>query len=979
MSQSSFVCNRSSQKVFDTLVNQLSTCSEFKMSVAFITYGGLQILLDTFKQLEDNNIKGEILTSTYLHFTQPKALEKLASFKNISLKIFVPNEDFGFHTKGYLFKTDDNDNNSKWTVLIGSSNITASALKCNMEWNVLNSENKGTNDADKDNYTQDVLSEFEKLWESEFAKDYSTEFLLAYRDYLKNHPKVSSENKELFAYDETIRPNRMQQEAIIKLDAFRKNGERKALAIAATGSGKTYMSVFDAMQFNPNKLLFIVHRDQILNKAKESFDRVLAPCFKDNYTSGFFNSIERNTSAKYIFAMKESLAKNLEQFSEDAFDYIVIDEAHHATSAGYKQILDYFKPKFLLGLTATPERCDSGDVFSLFDNNVAVEIRLRDALYYDLVCPFHYFGITDADGIDYTKLKKAPGEEGYLDEVAKLLMVSRRVDYIIEKLKFYDHDGDGKAKILGFCANTEHAKYMADEFNKRLSPDKKDFAVALLGADSPDVRDKYVKKLEDDNDPLNVIFTVDIFNEGVDIPSVNTILMLRPTASPIIFVQQLGRGLRKLPNKEFVTVLDFIGNYQKSFLMAIALNGKTNYDRDSLKVAVKNNFADIPGSTHIYMDKISKKQILKQLEQEKFYSKKYLRDNYFSFKKINGNKIPMLTDYLKQDGAYDPLNFTKTSYSTYFDFVKDVEFKNNQELPLLVEPVGEALLKFIHNLLLPAKRPYEFVTVKELFNAKEHQLKVGDIFARLDKYIEDPSKATFDASVNFLCGANFDANELKSYQHIMLQKDGDTLSLNRSVIEFLNNQHNLKEWVKDALEYGLRRYEAEFGTINYGVPFFKLHARYSMRDTALLCNYEKTHSAIRGQGLFTSLKRDYLLFVDLYKEEGIKESINYDDYFVSSKEFHWQSPNSTKQDSEIGSNLINNVDNKVNLHLFVRKYPKVENVTATFVYVGKVNTIKGSAKGNKPISMNFRLENELPSELYEELTTIVKLDKDEKD
>ena len=316
------------------------------------------------------------------------------------------------------------------------------------------------------------------------------------------------------------------------------------------------------------------------------------------------------------------------------------------------------------------------------------------------------------------------------------------------------------------------------------------------------------------------------------------------------------------------------------------------------------------------------------------------------------------------------MNFTKTTYSTYFDFVKDVEFKNNQELPLLVEPVGEALLKFIHNLLLPAKRPYEFVILKELFNAKDHQLKVGDIFSKLDKYIENPLKVTFDASVNFLCGANFDANELKSYQQIMLKKDGDTLSLNRSVIEFLNNQHNLKEWVQDALEYGLRRYEAEFGTTNYGIPFFKLHARYSMRDTGLLCNYQKKHSAINRQGLFTFLKSDYLLFVDLYKEEGIKESINYDDNFVSPNEFHWQSPNSTKQESEIGSNLINNADNKVNLHLFVRKYPKVENVTSTYVYLGKVNTIKGSAKGNKPISMRFKLENEVPSDLYETLITI---------
>lgn len=969
----SFIYNSKTKNVYSTLVSLLEGCSQFKISVAFITYGGVQILLDTLKDLEKRNIKGEVLTSTYLHFTDPKALERLASFSNLKLKIFVPGADFGFHTKGFLFKGDERG--PDWTVLIGSSNLTSSALKCNMEWNILHSASETVNDSDK-NLSSEILKEFDRLWESEFAKDYSTEFLDSYRKYLISHPKQSSESKELFTFDECIRPNRMQSEAITKLDKLRALGETKALAIAATGSGKTYMSVFDAMQFKPQKLLFIVHRGEILSKAKESFDDVIKATDSD-YSSGFFNAKEKNKEAKYIFASRDTLVDHFEEFKEDAFDYIVVDEAHHATSPSYKRILDYFKPKFLLGLTATPERSDTGDVFSLFDNNVAVEIRLRDALAFDLICPFHYFGITDVQGVDYRNLKKKPGDSGYLDELANLLMVGRRVDYIIEKMKFYDHDGDGKAKVLGFCATVEHAQYMADEFNKRFSQCSQDYAVALSGNDSSETRESYIKKLENDNDPLSVIFTVDIFNEGVDIPSVNTILMLRPTESSIIFVQQLGRGLRKLPNKEFVTVLDFIGNYKKSFLMAIALNGKNNYDRDSLKVSVKNDFSDIPGSTHIHMDRITKQQILKQLEHEKFYALKYLKDNYFSFKKINGNKIPMLTDFLKQDGAYDPLNFTKpAAFNTYFDFVKSVEAKNDPVSWAFDEPTGYCLLKFVHKFLLPSKRPYELVILKSLIEDKNFTLQTAAIEKKLEKYIDCPSADTLNHAVNVLSGTYFDKNENSTYEKIILIKDKDTLSLSKYVIEFLTSDSPLVPWVNDAVEYGLRRYESEFGTVNYGTPFFKLYAEYSMRDTAPLTNYEKTHSSFRGQGLITAVKSDYLLFVDLYKEEGIKDSVNYDDRLLSSKVFQWQSPNSTKQNSDIGQNLIHNKDNKVNLHLFVRKYPSQEGLTAPFIYLGKVNTIEDTVKGNKPITMKFLLENEVPDQLYTELTTIVDSDSD---
>lgn len=381
-----------------------------------------------------------------------------------------------------------------------------------MEWNVLySSESQQANNSIQ--VTGDILKEFDRLLDSDNAKDYSIDFLDQYREYLRHHPKLAAQGKSKFNFndhkplmsDEIVRPNSMQEMAIIKLNKLRELGQTRALAIAATSSGKTYMSVFDALQYKPKRLLFIVHRAEILTKAKESFDNIIGKSNIDSYSSAFFNAKEKNTQAQYIFASRDTLKDHYQEFAPDTFDYIVIDEAHHATSEVYQRIINYFKPNFLLGLTATPERSDAGDVFELFDNNIAVEIRLREALAFNLICPFHYFGITDAS-VDFDIVNKPYGEKRYIEEIVKLLNVGQRVDFIIEKMKFYDHDGDGKAKVLGFCASTDHAQYMADEFNKRLAPDKNDYAVALSGNDAPQKREEYIKKLEDENDPLNVIF-----------------------------------------------------------------------------------------------------------------------------------------------------------------------------------------------------------------------------------------------------------------------------------------------------------------------------------------------------------------------------------------------------------------------------------------------------------------------------------------
>lgn len=931
-----FIHNSGYQNFYAELQESLLSCKSFHMSVAFVRYSGIQLLLETFDELERRAIPGKILTSTYLNSTQPKALRALKRFSNLEVKVYLPSRDRGFHSKGYIFEYAEKDK-----IIIGSSNLTQCALKSNIEWNVRNYT------AQQDPFACDVRNEFRAQWNDIRSKPVSDKFIAEYSMYLARlEKKTLPEN--VFEYEsEAIEPNQMQTEAIAKLDKLRKSNESKALAIAATGSGKTYMAVFDALQVCPKRLLFIAHREDILIKAKESFDQIIDT---EVYTTGYFTGSKKDNT-DYLFATIQTLQLHYKSFGKNDFDYIIVDEAHHASSPSYSKILSYFSPHFLLGLTATPERSDTGDIYSIFDNNIAVEIRLRQALEYELVAPFHYFGITEFNEINYENV-----DIDDVAAVAKLLMISRRVEYIIDKMEFYGHDGD-KRKVLGFCATVEHAEFMTKEFNQRGY-----VSLCLTGENSIVERTTAIQRLEAIDDQLQVIFTVDIFNEGIDVPSVNTILMLRPTDSSIIFTQQLGRGLRRLPDKEFVTVLDFIGNHRKSFLMAIALMGTKQFDKDSLKVAIKNSFADIPGSSHIQMDEIARERILSQLESEKFFSLKYLKEEYRDFKRQIGDRIPLLVDYLKIDGAVDPITFVNFS-TTYLQFVQKVE--DSKEITELMADLDFMnILRFYSNLL-PCKRPYEFVISKYLLNHDFIQLE--EAVQELRKYITEPNISTVLHSFDYLSQEFFDSGEKNTFSGLLFEKRGNTLrptSRTRAVFQSIKTH----KWIEDILTYGLHRYELDFFDVNYGIPFFKLYQQYTMKETALLANYEKAHSAFRGSGLLSSGK-EYFLFVNLHKNADVKESINYQDAFLTSKVFQWESPNTTSQNSNRGQDLIYNYKRGTNLHLFVRKFEKVEGLAQPFTYLGK--TVCQHAEGNKPIRMLLALENEVPADLYFEFVTKV--------
>lgn len=555
------------------ITKRLKECDYFEFSVAFISESGLAVLKQILLNLKEKGVKGRIITSTYLGFNAPKMFKQLLSFTNIEVRIFEQ-EHCGFHPKGFIFHTGDHRD-----IIVGSSNLTQTALESNQEWDLFFTSHENGELASQ------VSNEFDIQWE--LSTPLTNEWIESYKEtYVKPVRPASVQSPK------TIKPNKMQEEALKSLKNLRDNNKDKALLISATGTGKTFLSAFDVKRFKPKRLLFVVHRRNIAEAALRSF-KYLIP----NVSMGIFSGNTKETDSDFIFSTVQTIHKKeyREMFEREAFDYIIIDEVHRAGAQSYQDIVDYFKPKFLLGMSATPERSDDFDIYEMFDHNIAYEIRLIQAMEYNLLCPFHYYGITDMtiDGIE-------------IDDKSEfnILTSELRVDYIIEKINEYGYSGDHIHGLI-FCSRKDECEKLSQLFNLRGYK-----TIALTGDSSEDMRQKAIDSLEsNDENSLDYIFTVDIFNEGIDIPKVNQVVMLRPTESAIVFVQQLGRGLRKNDSKEYVVIIDFIGNYEKNFLIPVALSGQTNYNKDSLRQFVCEGSLITPGASTIQFDQITEKRI----------------------------------------------------------------------------------------------------------------------------------------------------------------------------------------------------------------------------------------------------------------------------------------------------------------------------------------------------------------------------------
>ena len=462
-----FISNdyKNGRKVLSAIEDELLHCDSFLISVAFITMGGITPLLQTLRTLEDKGIKGKILTTDYLAFSDPKALDKLATFSNIELKMYlVPDSKNGFHTKGYIFQS-----NEIYKILIGSSNMTNTALTTNREWNTKIVSTKSGE------FVSEMLDEFEELWNHPNTYSYNA-FIGAYRVHYEEYRKVK-QKEEIKLPSKQLIPNSMQQAFISSLRNIRNSNESKALLISATGTGKTYASAFALQDQNPKKALFLVHREQIAKQALQSYRNV----FGDTKTFGLLSGNSKDTDVDYLFATMQTMSKKevYSSFDPNTFDTIIIDEAHRIGAKSYQEIMDYFKPKFWLGMSASPERTDDFDVYAAFDHNIAYEIRLQQALEENLLCPFHYFGITDflTDG----------NETDFTD--FNYLTSNQRVDYIIKQTNYYGYSGE-RVKGLMFCSSKKEAAALSERLNLRGYR-----TVALSGEDSQEKREDAIDRL----------------------------------------------------------------------------------------------------------------------------------------------------------------------------------------------------------------------------------------------------------------------------------------------------------------------------------------------------------------------------------------------------------------------------------------------------------------------------------------------------
>ena len=813
-----FISNnyREGRKVISSIEDELLSCEEFYISAAFITMGGITPLLQTLKELEQRGVLGKILTTDYLTFSDPKALRLLAGFRNIELKMFVTeNSNEGFHTKGYIFKKEE-----LYRIIVGSSNMTLRALTTNREWNTkIVSTEQGE-------YAKDVVSEFEELWTSDQSIAFER-FIDAYSDlYTKN--KIIQKQKKIARQAQIpslevyrLQPNSMQVGFIQNLRKIYDAGENKALLISATGTGKTYASAFAMRELGFQRVLFLVHRNQIAKQAMKSYRKI----FSNQISMGFMTGTQQDYDVDFVFATVQTLSKTeiLESYSKTAFDAIVIDEAHHSAANSYKKVMEYFTPQLWLGMTATPDkrddRLEGRNIYEIFHHQIAYEIRLQTAMEEDLLCPFHYFGITDLETISDTGKLIEDKLENFRN-----LISEERVLNVMKQAEFFGYSGE-RVKGLIFCSRIEEAKELSEKFNL-----KGWRTLVLSGSDSEEVRAEAIERLAGDEaeHALDYIISVDVFSEGVDIPEINQVIMLRPTESPIVFIQQLGRGLRKSEDKEYVVVLDFIGNYRNNFMIPIALSGDRSYNKDTIRRYVSEGWRVIPGASTIHFDEISRKRIFQAIDHANFSDIKLIRENYTNLKNKLG-RIPALADF-DTYGEMDVLRiFDNKSLGSYYKFL----VKYEKDYIIRLSEDEEKVIEFVSRKLAGGKRIHELELLKNLLNYQHGVMRI----------LKNSLEKEYDCSMDENCAKNvvnimtnqFPASAAKKTyaQCVFLEKEDSDYGISKNFKEMLQNP-DFYQILKELIDFGISRYKENYSG-RYRNTDLVLYQKYTYEDACRLC------------------------------------------------------------------------------------------------------------------------------------------------
>jgi superfamily II DNA or RNA helicase len=901
------------------LKKEILSSDRIDLLVSFIKWKGIIILERELKEFVKRGGKLRVITTTYMGATDAKAIQLLSSLENTQVKISYNTGNERLHAKAYLFFR----NTGFHTGYIGSSNFSRTALTDGLEWNLKVTTKEVGHIINKFQKT------FESYWQSsDFELFDESIHVTKLKDALSEGKSNKDYNNTLAYFD--LKPFPYQSEILEKLEVERMVHNRfKNLVVAATGTGKTIISAFDFKNFKKvnlkAKLLFVAHRKEILIQSLGAFRGVLK---NNNFGELWVDGLEP-TRFEFVFASVQTLNNKLKELSlsQDYYDFIIIDEVHHIAANSYRPILNYFNPKVLLGLTATPERMDGSDILEDFSGKIAAEIRLPEALNRKLLCPFQYFGISDS--VDLTNVRWERGR--YVPSELSNVYTgnNRRVGEIIYNLNKYCKDIND-LRALGFCVTIEHAKFMAEKF----------LLAGLKAAylSSENSKEREILRLKLISKEINYLFVVDIFNEGVDLPEVDTVLFLRPTESLTIFLQQLGRGLRLSDGKESLTVLDFVSNARPEYDFEgkfRALIGKTS---NSVQKEIEDNFPHLPLGCSVILEKKAKENILENIRRATSLNRNQIIQRIKNYE--HQTALPLtLKNFI--DITHIPIQhlYKKESWKRLCQIAgKHPEFSSQNE---------KEIVTAIRNKWLSTKSVSYFNFILKL------------------------AKTNFEIDISRF-------NEQENLMLLMLHYDiwqnaGGFKNLEDSIKSIGKNRILVQEII-EVLEILIDKIDFKELPIElqYKQPL-KVHARYT-RDQILvafgLSTFAKKSSNREGVAENKTINTE-LLFIDLIKsEEDFSPTTMYDDYAINEILFHWQSQNKTRNDSGKGLTYINHKELEKRILLFIREKAKDEyGNTMGYIFVGEGNL--QDYYGNKPMSITWQLNEPLPHYIWKESAKMI--------